>query len=54
VEAFVEFYIENSTDIAEQALFVPLTTAQQDQLKDQLAKLKAGAKTTTGPTTTSS
>jgi phosphate transport system substrate-binding protein len=53
VEAFVEFYIENSTDIAEQALFVPLTTAQQDQLKDQLAKLKAGAGPTETTTTTS-
>jgi phosphate transport system substrate-binding protein len=47
VEGFVEFYIENSTEIAEQALFVPLTATQQDQLRQQLAELKAGGPTTT-------
>jgi phosphate transport system substrate-binding protein len=51
VEAFVEFYIENSTEIAEQALFVPLTKAQQNALTEQLAELRSGAgepTTTTG------
>ena len=38
VRAFLEFYIETSTDIAEQALFVPLTDAQ---VAEAAAKLKA-------------
>lgn len=52
VEAFVEFYIENSTAIAEQALFVPLTDTQQNRLTEQLDELRSGAAdaatTTTG------
>ena len=52
VEAFVEFYIENSTEIAEQALFVPLTDSQQARLTEQLDELRSGAAgaatTTTG------
>ena len=41
--AFVEFYIENTDDIAEQALFVPLTSEQKATLTEQLEKLKNAA-----------
>ena len=40
VEAFVEFYIENANDIAEQALFVPLTEEQLEKLVTQLDELR--------------
>ena len=39
-ESFVEFYIANTTKIAEQALFVPLTDEQSAALKTQLDELK--------------
>ena len=40
--AFVEYYISNTAEITEQALFVDLTAPQKAKLTDQLAKLKAG------------
>jgi phosphate transport system substrate-binding protein len=45
VEAFVEHYLANTADLAEQALFVPLTQAQQDELQPKLDGLKATAGT---------
>ena len=47
VTAFIEFYIDNSTEIAEQALFVPLTATQQSRLRQQLAELQGGTEATT-------
>ena len=41
VKAFVEFYVEHHAEIAEAAGFVPLNTAQEEDLQDQLAILKA-------------
>jgi phosphate transport system substrate-binding protein len=43
VEAFVEFYAENTDTITEQALFVPLTDDQKSKLSDQVAELKSKA-----------
>ena len=40
VLAFVEFYLANTGDIAEQALFVPLDAEGQAKLQEQLAELK--------------
>lgn len=37
VKAFVDFYVENSLDIAAQALFVPLTEEQFSIAEDELA-----------------
>jgi phosphate transport system substrate-binding protein len=45
VEAFVEYYLASAADLAEQALFVPLTQAQQDELQPKLDELKATAGT---------
>jgi phosphate transport system substrate-binding protein len=45
VEAFVEYYLANTADLAEQALFVPLTQEQQDALQSRLDELKATAGT---------
>jgi len=45
VEAFVEYYLENAATLAEQALFVPLTDAQQAELQPKLDELKATAGT---------
>ena len=39
VQAFLNFYIENSSDIAEQALFVPLTDEQRDEAQSKLDEL---------------
>jgi phosphate transport system substrate-binding protein len=39
VKAFVEFYLANQDQIAEQALFVPLTDAQLKASEDKVAKL---------------
>lgn len=39
VKAFVDFYVENSADIAERALFVPLTEDQVTTAADELASL---------------
>jgi phosphate transport system substrate-binding protein len=36
VKAFVEYYIENSQSIAEDALFVPLTDEQEAEAMDAL------------------
>jgi len=41
VKAFVEFYVEHHAEIAEAAGFVPLNAAQEEDLQDNLAKLKA-------------
>jgi phosphate transport system substrate-binding protein len=41
VEAFVEYYLENATTLAEQALFVPLTPEQQDEAASELEALKS-------------
>ena len=45
VEAFVEYYLANTADLAEQALFVPLTQSQQDELQPKLDGLKQQAGT---------
>jgi phosphate transport system substrate-binding protein len=42
-EAFVEYYAENIEQVAEQALFVPLTQEQKDKLNGQIEKLKQQA-----------
>lgn len=39
VKAFVDFYVENSAEIAERALFVPLTDEQVTTATDELASL---------------
>ncbi len=39
VKAFVDFYVDNSLDIAERALFVPLTEEQVTTAADELASL---------------
>nr|WP_242522080.1 PstS family phosphate ABC transporter substrate-binding protein [Microbacterium esteraromaticum] len=39
VKAFVDFYVANSLDIAERALFVPLTEEQVTTAADELASL---------------
>jgi phosphate transport system substrate-binding protein len=51
VEAFVEFYIANTDDIATQALFVPLTASQKETLTEQLDALKRGAASVPAPST---
>jgi len=43
VEAFVQYYLDNAATLAEQALFVPLTQAQQDKLQPKLDALRATA-----------
>jgi len=43
VEAFVQYYLDNAATLAEQALFVPLTQVQQDELQPKLDALKATA-----------
>jgi phosphate transport system substrate-binding protein len=40
VEAFVEYYLENTDTLTEQALFVPLTQEQKDELQVKLDDLK--------------
>jgi phosphate transport system substrate-binding protein len=45
VEAFVEYYLENTATLAEQALFVPLTDEQQAELQPKLDTLKEQAGT---------
>ncbi|MEW2630291.1 PstS family phosphate ABC transporter substrate-binding protein [Streptomyces sp. NPDC048389] len=40
VEAFVEYYVENSAEIAEKAQFVPLNAEQQKELEKDLATLR--------------
>ena len=45
VEAFVEYYLANTEPLAEQALFVPLTQEQQDELQTELDDLKQQAQT---------
>ncbi|GAA2663838.1 PstS family phosphate ABC transporter substrate-binding protein [Streptomyces vastus] len=40
VEAFVEFYVENSAEIAEKSLFVPLNDQQQAELDKDLERLR--------------
>lgn len=39
VKAFVDYYVENSLEIAEQALFVPLTDEQVTLAQEELASL---------------
>ncbi|MFD4582321.1 PstS family phosphate ABC transporter substrate-binding protein [Streptomyces sp. NPDC058434] len=41
VEAFVEYYVENHAEIAKKALFVPLNSSQEAELKKALESLKA-------------
>ncbi|MGB2711169.1 MAG: PstS family phosphate ABC transporter substrate-binding protein [Conexibacter sp.] len=45
VEAFVQYYLDNTATLAEQALFVPLTQEQQDELQPKLDELKQQAGT---------
>ncbi|MDI9888535.1 PstS family phosphate ABC transporter substrate-binding protein [Streptomyces sp. HNM0645] len=40
VEAFVEYYVENSADIARAAQFVPLSSRQEDELRQDLTRLR--------------
>ncbi|MCC5032399.1 PstS family phosphate ABC transporter substrate-binding protein [Streptomyces sp. WAC 00631] len=40
VEAFVEYYVENSAEIAEKAQFVPLNAEQQKELEKDLETLR--------------
>ncbi|TLQ44719.1 PstS family phosphate ABC transporter substrate-binding protein [Streptomyces marianii] len=40
VEAFVEYYVENSADIARAAQFVPLGSRQEDELRQDLTRLR--------------
>jgi hypothetical protein len=42
----VKFYIENSTDIATQALFVPMTAEQSAESVSEIEKLAAATPTT--------
>jgi phosphate transport system substrate-binding protein len=42
VKAFVEYYLEETQQLAEQALFVPLTDEQQGELKPKLDALHSG------------
>jgi len=42
-EAFVEFYLANTADITEQALFVDLNDEQKDKVQKQLETLKSGS-----------
>jgi phosphate transport system substrate-binding protein len=44
VAAFVEYYVENSAEIAEKAQFVPLNAEQQKELEKDLETLKAAQK----------
>jgi phosphate transport system substrate-binding protein len=39
VQAFLDFYIENSEEIAEQALYVPLSEEQQQQAREKVENL---------------
>jgi phosphate transport system substrate-binding protein len=41
--AFVQYYVDNSADIATQALFVPMTAAQLTESKNEVAKLAGGS-----------
>ncbi|MFF3322351.1 PstS family phosphate ABC transporter substrate-binding protein [Streptomyces sp. NPDC002889] len=41
VEAFVEYYVENHTEIAKDAKFIPLNAGQDKELKADLDKLKS-------------
>jgi phosphate transport system substrate-binding protein len=43
VEAFVEFYLENNTQIVEAVQFIPLTAAQQAEEQAALAELRSRA-----------
>jgi phosphate transport system substrate-binding protein len=45
VEAFVQYYLDNTVNLAEQALFVPLTDEQQAALQPKLDELKSNAGT---------
>ncbi|MEU6702152.1 PstS family phosphate ABC transporter substrate-binding protein [Streptomyces wuyuanensis] len=40
VEAFVEYYVENNADIARAARFVPLGSAQEAELRQDLTRLR--------------
>ncbi|MEU4127838.1 PstS family phosphate ABC transporter substrate-binding protein [Streptomyces wuyuanensis] len=40
VEAFVEYYVENNADIARAAQFVPLSSAQEAELRQDLTRLR--------------
>jgi phosphate transport system substrate-binding protein len=45
VERFVQYYLEHTQTLAEQALFVPLTDTQQTELQPKLDQLKQQAGT---------
>ncbi|MEV8018012.1 PstS family phosphate ABC transporter substrate-binding protein [Streptomyces sp. NPDC086554] len=42
VEAFVEYYVENNADVAKDAKFIPLNSAQEKELKATFDKFKSG------------
>jgi hypothetical protein len=39
VQAFVEFYIDNANEIAEQALFIPMTDNQLQESRQEVQQL---------------
>jgi len=47
--AFVQFYVDNSEEIATKALFVPMTAEQQAESAAEVERL-AGAESTTSST----
>jgi phosphate transport system substrate-binding protein len=48
VVAFLEFYVNNQEEIAREALFIPLTPEQEDEVKAKIAEI-AGCPPTPGP-----
>jgi phosphate transport system substrate-binding protein len=48
VDAFLQFYLDNINDVAEQVGFIPLTDEQLQQSQDKLEGLIGGGGTTTG------
>lgn len=51
VQAFVEFYLENVNEVAEQAGFIPLTEEQLTESQDKVAALAGGGGSTGTETT---
>jgi phosphate transport system substrate-binding protein len=48
VDAFLQFYVDNINDVAEQVGFIPLTDEQLSASQDKLDAIASGAGTTTG------
>ena len=43
VRAFLDFYLQNAVELADQARFVPLTAEQQEKARQRLEALGGGA-----------